>query len=57
MSKQTHYFAGDGNYGAADKVVIVRTDEWDEDDWNLIEESSDLNRIATALEIAGNYSG
>lgn len=53
----SHYFASDGNYGAADNVIIVRTDEWDADDWNLIEESSDLDRIATALEIAGNYSG
>ena len=53
----SHYFASDGNYGGADKVVIVKTDEWDDYDWNLIEESSDLNRIATALEIAGNYSG
>ena len=56
-SKQTHYFAGDGNFGGADKVVILETHHWTESDWLEIEESYDLDRINTALVIDTKYRG
>ncbi len=57
MNKQAHYFAGDGNYGAADRVAIVDTGHWTEDDWLELEESYDLDRIDTALRIDAKYRG
>ncbi len=56
-NKQTHYFASDGNYGAAEQVIILRTDHWDADDWTAIEESWDGDRVSTALEIVRKYGG
>lgn len=53
----SHYFASDGNYGAADKVVILETGHWTESDWLEIEESYDLDRINTALIIDIKYRG
>ena len=57
MNKQAHYFAGDGNYGAADRVAIVETGHWTEEDWLELEESYDLDRIDTALRIDSKYRG
>lgn len=57
MNKQSHYFAGDGNYGAADRVAIVETGHWTEEDWLELEEAYDLDRIDTALRIDSKYRG
>jgi len=57
INRQAHYFAGDGNYGAADRVVIVDTAEWSEDDWLEIEDSWDGDRIDTAIKIDAKYRG
>jgi hypothetical protein len=56
-NKQAHYFAGDGNYGAADRVAIVDTGHWTEEDWNELEDSYDLDRIDTALRLDAKYRG
>ncbi len=53
----SHYFASDGNYGAADKVAIVKTDHWSESDWLELEEAYDLDRITVALSIDSRYTG
>ena len=57
MNKQAHYFAGDGNYGAADRVAIVDTGHWTEEDWLELEEAYDLDRIDVALKIDSKYRG
>jgi hypothetical protein len=56
-NKQAHYFAGDGNYGAADRVAIVDTGHWTEEDWNELEDAYDLDRIDVALKIDSKYRG
>ncbi len=53
----SHYFASDGNYGAADKVAIVKTSHWTAADWEELEEAYDLDRIDVALTIDGRYRG
>jgi hypothetical protein len=53
----SHYFASDGNYGAADRVAIVKTEHWTEDDWLELEEAYDLDRIDVALVIDSKYRG
>ncbi len=53
----SHYFASDGNYGAADRVAIVKTDHWTALDWEELEEAFDLDRIDVALTIDGRYRG
>ena len=52
----SHYFASDGNYGAADKVVIVKTSHWTAADWEELEEAYDLDRITVALSIDSKYN-
>jgi len=46
------YFATDGSFGNADGLEIVDTDDWDEDDWEMIENASDSERPALARHIA-----
>lgn len=53
----SHYFASDGNYGGADKVVILKTSHWTGDDWLELEEAYDLDRITVALSIDSKYNG
>lgn len=54
----THYFAMDGNYGDAEKIVIVDTSDWDEDDWAAVEYARDgEERMEIARAIAdGEYN-
>ena len=47
-----HYFAADGNYGDAKDLVIIHTDKFTEDDWELIESSPDRARHVVAEHIA-----
>ena len=53
----SHYFASDGNYGAADKVVIIKTSHWTAADWEELEDAYDLERIDIALRIDSRYNG
>ena len=41
-TKQTHYFAHDGSFGCAEKLVIVVTENFTEEDWVLIELSQEI---------------
>ena len=44
------YFAKDGNYGDASGLVIVDTSKWTEEQWQMIEETSDGFRATRANE-------
>ena len=46
------YFAQDGSYGDARGLIIVDTNSWSQDDWNAIEEVSDIHRASIAPTIA-----
>ena len=48
--KQLHYFAADGNYGSADGLVLVDTSNWTEEQWQMIEDTSDSFRPTRARE-------
>lgn len=54
----TYYFAMDGNYGEAEKIVIVDTSDWDDDDWAAVEYARDgEERMEIARSIAdGEYN-
>jgi hypothetical protein len=47
-----HYFADDGNYGDAEGLVVVKTEGWTEDDWDLIFMAQDWDRPRVARDIA-----
>ncbi len=56
MSKQTHYFAPDGNYGDATGIVIVDTTHFTEGDWDTIAYSAEQYRVGAALEISRQHA-
>lgn len=45
------YFAIDGNYGSAKNLVIVDSNELDEDDWDYLEGLHDWDRGEQAQEL------
>lgn len=47
-----HYFATDGNYGSADNLVIVDTDDWTEDEWSVIDQSPENDRAKIAQQLS-----
>ena len=47
-----HYFAEDGNYGNAEGLVIIRTDNWTDDDWDYIVLAQDWDKPRVARDIA-----
>ena len=49
MSK--NYFASDGNYGNAEKLIIANTSKWTKKDWEAIEEANDNERAKVASRI------
>jgi len=53
---RTHYFATDGNYGDANGILLVNTENWLARDWVQIEDSTDSTRIQTAEAIAKKNS-
>jgi len=53
---QKHYFGADGNYGDADRLTVVDTSQWTEEDWDTIEESADFERSWIAQKISEKYS-
>jgi hypothetical protein len=48
----THYFAEDGSYGVAGSLAIFDCSDWNEEDWQKIEECQDKNRLQIAVAIA-----
>jgi hypothetical protein len=46
------YFAMDGNYGDAHGTIIIDTSTWTGQDWDLVENASDHDRIVVATTIA-----
>jgi len=51
VSPKGSYFAEDGSYGSAGQLAIVDTSDWDDNDWQLIEEASDAERVYVARQI------
>lgn len=49
------YFAMDGNYGDADGIVLVQTEEWTEAEWDMVETCTDSERADLAVEISQNH--
>jgi hypothetical protein len=47
------YFASDGSYGDATGLVVVDTSKWTEEQWQMIEETSDGFRAVRAMEESG----
>ena len=48
------YFATDGSYGDASGLVIVDTSKWTQEQWQMIEETSDSFRAVRAMEGMSN---
>lgn len=46
------YFAADGNFGDADKITIIDTTTWTEDDWDMIDQAQDHERYLAARTIS-----
>jgi hypothetical protein len=46
--KSLTYFAVDGNYGNADGLTVVDTTGWDDEIFEMVEESSDQDRPKAA---------
>ena len=53
--KETHYFTEDGNYGEADKLVVIETSSWNEEDWQEIDDTPDWDRPRVAKIINNKY--
>jgi hypothetical protein len=45
------YFAEDGSYGDAERLVVMDTSDWTDEEWQKIEEASDWERPAIAQDI------
>lgn len=52
MSRSVHYFGQDGQFGHAEGIQIIETDDWTEDDWFMLVETAPSERAAFALDIA-----
>jgi hypothetical protein len=51
-----HYFAADGNFGGADGLLTVDTENWTEEDWyEITEEATDSDRLEVAEKINAKY--
>lgn len=48
----TAYFATDGSFGVAEGIELVDTSDWVEEDWTMIEMTSDDKRPEVARAIA-----
>jgi hypothetical protein len=42
---QVHYFANDGNFGDATGIAFIETNEWTEEDFDLVAGGVSNNRI------------
>jgi hypothetical protein len=45
---RVHYFDIDGNYGNADKITVVGTDQWLREDFLILMEATDEERYLVA---------
>jgi len=45
-----HYFAADGSYGDA-QIIVVDTSDWSQDEWDIIENCSDSERLDIAYQL------
>lgn len=45
------YFASDGSYGDAKDLIVLDTSEWTEDEWAIIENARDSERVRLAYEL------
>jgi hypothetical protein len=48
------WITDDGSYGTG-KAVIVKTNDWTEQDWLRFENATDNDRMAIAIEIGDKY--
>jgi hypothetical protein len=46
------YFAEDGAYGNATGLVIIDTENWTTEDWDLMDDTQDWDRPRVARDIA-----
>lgn len=46
------YFAADGNCGSADGLVVIDTSDWTENEWNIILDAPNEERVRIAQEIS-----
>lgn len=51
----THYFAADGSYGSSD-LVIVDTSNWSIDEWDIVENAPDNERMSIAWQLSNGPS-
>lgn len=56
MPNQDFYFSSDGSYGTADEMTILDTEDWTDEDWELIEFSTDMERSSVAQSIWEKYN-
>lgn len=49
------YFAQDGNWGDAEDIIILDTDEFTDEDWDEIRSANDYLRSGVAVAIAERY--
>ena len=48
-------FSTDGSFGAASGMVVVDTRIWNEQDWDMIDNCLNDERVNVAIEIAKKY--
>jgi hypothetical protein len=51
------YFAADGSYGNAEGLIIVDTSDWTEEEWDIIDETTDSTRVSIAEQLAKSVLG
>jgi hypothetical protein len=51
------YFAHDGTYGDAERMIVCDTTGWEETDWHKVWSASDNERSAVVLEVINKYKG
>lgn len=52
MSRDVHFFAEDGSFGHAEGIVIIETDQWEEEDWDIVADVNDSRRAKVAKAMA-----
>ena len=50
------YFSSDGNYGSASEMIIVNTDNWTSEHWDLIDNTPDELRMIVAHRLSQGYT-
>ena len=53
--KVLSYFAADGSYGNAEGYVLMETTYWNEVDWDIIEDTSEMFRPIVSRLITESY--